>query len=244
MDMHDKRSFYEKMQMFSQSNWFLTWIAIFGLGIYIHLTFSELNEIYANGVEQLKKGERGVVMLDMMGRPAYSQKTVLDGESEAFKKAVKNIFALYMISGWQDLTDNFSFKVGSVDELKRGNKNLVEFQENYFSQSLSPEGLKDIGTHFETLVYMINNQELPEVITINSYNIIEWKVKEDTFKTVMTFPVSVNYYVYQEDRYTQNSGTIEITATGKFLPLYGNPVNPLGIVFYSLKSTYISKSKK
>lgn len=225
---------------FMAQNWWILWVVIGLFGMYMFFVLANIEDKYNAVLKKFDESSKGVVMLDYSGRAMYAEKTRLDALNQGFKNAIANALRFYAVKDWSTISHNYKNQVRTIEELEKSVGDIVEFKENYFSPN-APQGLADFDAYEKTLLYLLNNDSLPEKILPNETSIDQYKVNEDAFEIDLSINVLQNIYLLETDKWIDRTGVVKIKATGYFNPSKGTAINPLGITFTSFKPTYLKK---
>jgi len=229
----NRKSIYQNIKEVLKVNMWLLWIAvILNLlwNINISVEMKSLAEDTATRIEAAaNKISRGVVLLDLLGRPLVSNPQNLTPINPAFKQAILGYIKLYGIYDWASMTNNYKVTVTSLDEIYRTNKNISLFKEDFFMKGSPAE--KDLEAYLTKSIYLISKNKMPESVSIISERISEFKVKGQSFSIKIDFQVQAREFNGKTDKYVVREGHIFVQAIGELDPSKGTVANPLGIRF-------------
>ena len=240
MNTSNKKGLIPVVKEFMAINWWIVWVVQVIAAVVVIWVSLNANQKFEQAAQMLQDRSRSVVMLDQQGRPVYQEKSILTPDAPEFQLAIKNIVSHYAITDWQRLSNGFRNKIRNVEEMKKLNPSLAEFEEEYFSKQL-PAGLKGYDVFLKTLLHLMNTDELPEKINILGSRISDYSVRDSHFSMTVVFNIAASIYLIEKDRTVDKQGTIEIKVGGYFEPRYGGTLNPLGLFFDDFSSTFLKK---
>jgi len=231
--LNNKKSIYQNIKEILKVNMWLLWIAvILNLLWNINITMDMKNiaENTAGRIEAAaNKISRGVVLLDLLGRPLVSDPVNLTPINPAFKQAILGYIKLYGIHDWASMTNNYKVTVDSLDKIYKTNKNIALFKNDFFKKGSPAE--KDLEAYLTKNIYLISKNKMPESVSIVAERISEFKVKGQAFSIKIDFSVQAREFNGKTDRYNIREGHILVEAMGILDPSKGTVANPLGISF-------------
>lgn len=240
--VENKKTTWDRSKEFMAKHWYGVWIALVVSTTYSMYASMESKRLWQETVEMVREQSRGVVMLDMSGRPVYAEKQHIGATDGAFKTAIANIVSQYGVTDWSRLTNNFKVqKIGSLKQLESYNPQIVEFEKNYFSEERHPAGVRDVDHMKKTLLYMMSTDELPDIISVHGYQVSDYTIDGDHFTGVISYEVSAKVFIIESAKWEDRSGHIIFDVSGYFEPKFGSAINPLGIYFDVFKPTYMKK---
>lgn len=244
MNMVDTRSGMGKFKDFLVTNCWLFWVLLVIQNVWTIYVDVAQNEKIDTTVERFAKMtdsfSRGVVMLDMMGRPISVLPTQITPANTAFKEGISNYIKMNGLFDWAKLTNNFTKKIRTLDELYQENPDVGSFKKDFFTPRT--KAIKDFEAYLTAMIFAMNNNKLPEHIGVVDEKIEKFVTEEDEFSIEVNYTVSASIYDGNTDSYSMREGNIVVKATGVLLPSKGTPNNPLGIFFTKeFKPTVLSK---
>jgi len=242
-----QRSILQRGKAFLTANIWALWIVV-GLGILwnVIVILSVTKKLEDSALRMEKVGNqisKGVVMLDMLGRPKVSVPQELTPLNPAFKIAVLNYTKLYGLYDWASLTDNFEKDVFTADDAYKENPRLRTFSDNFFLERTS-QARKDFVAYITQTVFLMNKDKLPEKTSITREEVISFKVDGNHFDSKMSFKVQTYSFNGNTDKYEMREGFIVVEAIGILDPTLGTIVNPLGIKFTERFKPNILKKRR
>jgi len=184
-------------------------------------------------VNHLKKTSaqlsNGIVMLDILGRPVVTQTTLLTPMNPAFKEAIANYVKMYAVYDWARITNNFAVKVFSKEDVYAKNEDVKVFRDEFFEEG--KQAKKDFDAYVTKVVFALNNNRLPENISVAKQTISKFSVEDGRFTMELSLLVTATIYDGNTEKYKIKEGTFTIEMEGFVNPSVGNLINPLGIKF-------------
>ncbi len=240
MKQEDRKSKFGITREFAMINWWVTWVAIIIMAGYNILTTKYLKEEFMQALAIMKKESNGVIMLDKLGRPLTAKKAPMDITSESFKKVVLNNIQSYFIWDWTSLTDNYKNKILNVNDLERFNPKFKEFKENFIKKD-DKKAQRDFLSFEKYIVFLIQNDKMPEMISVNSSKVTSYHTDKDTFDAKIAFVLVANIYNTQSGEYENRRGSMSVEVEGEFDSTRGTIINPLGLKYSTIKSSLLTK---
>ena len=222
-------------------NWGLTWIAIF-ISVAISLNNAqEQSKEFAEVMSALKANTRGIVMLDTFGRPKSIKRTPMVITDPSFKRVIEKNIESYFIWDWNTLTDTYNNKIETVKDLEKYNPKFKEFKENYIAKK-DKVAAKQFLSFEKYLVYLIQNDNLPESISVTRIETKGYQAKGDSFEGKILIGLSSTIFNTDSGKYIQKKRNIVFEVEGFFNPSAGNTINPLGLFYTNLKTAILTKN--
>jgi len=229
----DTENNVNKMKNLMQQNIWLLWVVMLISIVWNFYVNTNLrSEIRTSAVKMERaadKMSKGIVLLDLLGRPVVSQPVELTPVNPAFKQAILSYIKMYGIYDWAGVTNNYTVKIKNLDELYRSNPDIKMFRDNFFSKD--SQALKDFEAHLNKIIFMISKNRLPESVSIIDEKITSFDVKNGGFNLKAVFTVQAREYNARLDKFELREGHIIVDVSGDLDPSLGTPNNPLGIQF-------------
>ena len=241
----DKKPTSQKIKELLKVNIWLLWIAVIASLLWSMKVDTEMHALAEQTAKRIEisanKISRGVILLDLLGRPVVSEPQSLTPINPAFKQAILGYIKLYGIYDWASLTHNYKNKIMSLDDLFRNNHNVKLFNDEFFEKDSPAQ--KDFQAYLTKSIYLISKNKLPESVSITEEVISMFKVKEQSFSISLDLTVQAREFDGKTDKYIVREGHINVTAIGILDPSMGTTSNPLGIRFTKMyKPTVLEKS--
>lgn len=240
----DRNSFYEKAKNFFILNWWLLWVTVVGaMGITIYLNIKSSNDIEKT-LTLLEKNSKGVVMLTYAGTPVYAEKSIIDIQDENFKKTIRAILQKYLIIDSSRLTNDFTNIPTTLEETYEKQEDLKDFNLYYLKSKEDKQAFNFMKEHLKTLLSLLKEDNLPEIITILNSRMDKYEVVNNTFTCTVYVDVLLQYFLTESNQWKRSKGGIKIEAKGYFDASKGDAFNPLGIKIDYFKVAYPKKREK
>lgn len=243
----NKKSFVQKSKELMRQNIWLLWIAVIVSTGWDVVVDTAMRDKIDGATQRLdaaaNKISKGIVLLDLLGRPVVSQPIQLTPVNPAFKQAILGYIKMYGVYDWSDLTNNFTVKIHSLDDIYRHNPNIELFKNEFFVKD--SKALKGFEAYLTKNAFLISKNKLPESISIINEEINLFTVKDGGFVIKIDFTVQAREFNARTDKLELREGHILIDAKGDLDPSLGTPSNPLGIQFQgNYKPTILEKKAK
>jgi len=180
-------------------------------------------------VADIEAMSKGVVMLDLSGRPLRAKMANVTSTDPAFKKAIVNYLRTNVYYDWATLTHNYNITLRTLKDLYGKNPDIKEFRDQFFSAG--SRGQKSYDAYMLNLLNLIAQNKLPNIIKVISVRMVKYDTDREGFEGKLEFRLLTNWYDSATDTWKNREATAIVEVVGHFDPLKGTPVNPLGIRF-------------
>lgn len=240
----NKKNFVQQSKELMRHNIWLLWVAVIASAGWDIIVDTSMMEKVDSAAEKLdaaaNKISKGIVLLDLLGRPVISEPIHLSPVNPAFKQAILGYIKMYGIYDWSDLTNNFTVKINSLEDVYKNNANIELFKNEFFEKD--SEALKGFETYLTKNIFLIAKNKLPESISIVDEKITHFTVKDGGFIIKVDFTVQAREFNARTDKIELGEGHIIVEGEGDLDPSLGTPGNPLGIQFQGkYKPTILEK---
>jgi len=241
----DSKAPYQKTVEFLKANVHYIWILLaanFIFSVYVLLSLSDTINRSSNEMKHAAlQISKGVVMLDVIGRPIVVAPERFAPVSPAFKNVIINYIKMNAIYDWADIVNNnFNEAVYNVKELISKNPEILEFRNHFFKKGSQAE--KDFYGYLTKLVFSLNQGKLPERISIVEQRVVKFRVDEDQFEMLIDFKVLASIFDGNTEKYLNKEGHITFDVGGVLDPSVSTPDNPIGLLFTTkFKPTILEK---
>ena len=240
MKIKDKKSSFRKAKELALLNWWLVWVAIIATSAYNYYTNEFLKDSFVKALRIMQKESNGIVMLDQLGRPLMVKKVPIDISSEPFQKVILNISGRYFINDVVSLTNNYSNTIPNVGSLEKYNSKFMDFRKIFIDKNDDNMNKKYVS--FEKyIVYLINNDKLPEIVSTTNAKVTDYKVDGSSFKIKISYQLVASVYDTDSGTYKMKRGNIPLELEGVFDTSKGSIDNPLGLSFTDMKPKVLTK---
>jgi len=240
MRRENKKSFFSAFREFTSINSWMMWIAIAFMNYYLFTTMSYLKSDFSEALDVLKKESNGIVLLDKLGRPSVTKKVSMSINSLEFRQVILNNVQQYFISDWTSLSDGLQKKISTVEDLEKFNPKYKEFKENYIKKD-DKKSQRQFLSFEKYIVYLINNDNLPETISVVKSSVTSYQTDGDVFSIKIVFNLISNAYNTEIGKYESRRGNISLEFSGLFDSVHGSIANPLGLIYTDLKPSILTK---
>lgn len=243
-EMKTKNNMIKTVKNFAVANCWMFWIALFlffGYDMYVNNNLTEKIYQAADDMEKSRKQfSKGVVMLDIMGRPVVSNPQELTPLNPAFQQSIVNYIKLYGIYDWATFRINESTAIRKADDAYERIKKIKLFADNFLE--VQGQARQDYIAYLTKTIFLMNQNKLPEKVSIIDEAVSSFIVDGNEFNTKITFKVHALIYDGNTEKYIQKEGYIVVEAIGTLDPSQANMINPLGIKFTKkYKPTVLTK---
>lgn len=244
MAVKKDKSMVKRTKEFLAINIWALWIVIAVNVVWSSYSILENSEKLDTAVKKLEKTSKqlsnGIVMLDILGRPIVTKTTQLTPMNPSFKEAIANYVKMYAVYDWSRITNNFKDKVFSKEDVYLKNEDVALFRKEFFQED--GEALKDFDAYVTKVVFALNNNRLPENISVASQKISKFSVEDGRFIMELSLLVTATIYDGNTEKFLIKEGTYTMNLEGFVNPSLGNLQNPLGIKFgRHFEATFVEK---
>lgn len=233
MNLTNKKTDLSSTRDFLRANIWFIWVAIMlslAWDVYVDTKFISVVEKATEKMEKSSdKISKGIISLDILGRPIVSQPQQLTPVNPAFKEAILNYIKIYGILDWAGITNNFTREIRTVEDIYVNNPELVTYRDEFFIKDSN--AAKDWDAYLTNVLFDLSKDKLPESFSIVDQKIIRFTVKESSFSIEADFTVNSREFDGRTDTTIAREGHVTISAIGKLDPSLGTTTNPLGIRF-------------